>query len=161
MPRAGRRLGLVGLAGLGFWKWVGSGLWAISCPLPVWSPGTRLPLFTLSSPGAFAGLARAGTAGGFGFSSVLRLVGLGFKCWRLGSFLFLDLGKTHYFRIPIPAGVYTLFRRKRGLIFFGLDVRAVYRTSLLVRGCYPPDTYKGKGVRFRDEPLRLKPGKQR
>ena len=75
--------------------------------------------------------------------------------------MFLDLGKTHYFRIRVPDGVHTLFRRKRGLIFYGLDTRSVYDLALLVRSCYAPDSYKGKGVRFKDELLRLKPGKQR
>lgn len=150
-----------GSAGFYVWRRLGPALWSLGWLFQARCADYGSLPFSTASLLAVAGAAWPRALGGRGFSSVLRLVGLGFKCWRVGCFLFLDLGKTHFFRIQIPAGVYTLLRRKRGLIFFGLDAQSVYGLARLVRSCYVPDPYKGKGVRFKDEALRLKPGKQR
>lgn len=94
-------------------------------------------------------------------SSILRLKGIGYKCWRRGEALFFDLAKSHFFCLKIPSRITVLIRRRRGIILAGSDADLVSRFSLKIRELALPNVYTGKGVRFLGEFRRLKPGKQR
>lgn len=94
-------------------------------------------------------------------SSILRLKGIGYKCWRRGEALFFDLAKSHFFCLKVPAKLTVLIRRRRGIILAGPDADLVSRFSLKIRELALPNVYTGKGVRFLGEFRRLKPGKQR
>jgi hypothetical protein len=94
-------------------------------------------------------------------SSILRLKGIGYKCWRRGKGLFFDLAKSHFFCLAVPLGVNVLLRRRRGIIILGSDSKLVSNFSLKIRAFAFPNPYTGKGVRFLGEFKRLKPGKQR
>jgi hypothetical protein len=97
----------------------------------------------------------------FVHSSILRLKGIGYKCWRRGAALFFDLSKSHFFCLEIPFGLTILIRRRRGIILFSSDSNLVSKFALKIRRLAIPNPYTGKGVRFLGEFKRLKPGKQR
>lgn len=94
-------------------------------------------------------------------SSILRLKGIGYKCWRRGAALFFDLSKSHFFCLEIPNGLTILIRRRRGIILLSSDPNVVSKFALKIRELAIPNPYTGKGVRFLGEFKRLKPGKQR
>ncbi len=96
-----------------------------------------------------------------GFKKVLRITGTGYKADLLGKTeLRLTLGYSHPVDFPLPEGVdATVEERGTLLSIHGIDKQLVGETAARIRKVRPPDPYKGKGVRYEDEKLKLKPGK--
>lgn len=96
-----------------------------------------------------------------GFKKVLRITGTGYKADLMGETgLKLSLGYSHPVDFPLPQGVEaTVEERGTLLSIHGIDKQLVGETAARIRKVRPPDSYKGKGVRYEDEKLRLKPGK--
>lgn len=96
-----------------------------------------------------------------GFSKTLEIVGTGYKAELDGKDkLKLTLGFSHPVNFKLPDGV-TAKVEERGtvLVLEGIDKQVVGETAANIRKIRKPDPYKGKGVRYRGEKLRLKPGK--
>ena len=76
------------------------------------------------------------------------------------EFLNLKLGYSHsiYYKIPNTVSIKVLQSTK--LFISGFDLNAVYKTAALVRGCKPPEPYKGKGILYSGEKVILKEGKK-
>lgn len=96
-----------------------------------------------------------------GFKKVLRITGTGYKADLVGKTgLRLSLGYSHPVDFTLPQGVEaTVEERGTLLSIYGIDKQVVGETAARIRKIRPPDSYKGKGVRYEDEKLRLKPGK--
>lgn len=96
-----------------------------------------------------------------GFTKVLRITGTGYKADLLGkSGLRLSLGYSHPVDFALPHGVEaTVEERGTLLSVHGIDKQLVGETAARIRKIRPPDSYKGKGVRYEGEKLKLKPGK--
>ena len=96
-----------------------------------------------------------------GFKKVLRITGTGYKADLVGKTgLRLSLGYSHPVDFTLPQGVEaTVEERGTLLSIHGIDKQVVGETAARIRKIRPPDSYKGKGVRYEDEKLRLKPGK--
>ncbi len=96
-----------------------------------------------------------------GFTKVLRITGTGYKADPAGkNGLRLLLGYSHPVDFSLPGGVEaTLEERGTLLSLHGADKQLVGETAARIRKIRPPDSYKGKGVRYEGERLRLKPGK--
>lgn len=96
-----------------------------------------------------------------GFKKVLCITGTGYKADLVGKTeLKLSLGYSHPVDFPLPQGVEaTVEERGTLLSIHGIDKQLVGETAARIRKVRPPDSYKGKGVRYEDEKLRLKPGK--
>lgn len=96
-----------------------------------------------------------------GFTKVLRITGTGYKADLVGKAeLRLSLGYSHPVDFPLPQGVEaTVEERGTLLSLHGIDKQLVGETAARIRKIRPPDSYKGKGVRYEGEKLRLKPGK--
>ena len=96
-----------------------------------------------------------------GFKKVLRITGTGYKADLVGKTgLRLSLGYSHPIDFTLPQGVEaTVEERGTLLSIHGIDKQVVGETAARIRKIRPPDSYKGKGVRYEDEQLRLKPGK--
>jgi ribosomal protein L6P/L9E len=96
----------------------------------------------------------------------LALVGVGYKAFDASlpsknlEFLNLKLGYSHsiYYKIPNTVSIKVLQSTK--LFISGFDLNAVYKTAALVRGCKPPEPYKGKGILYSGEKVILKEGKK-
>lgn len=96
-----------------------------------------------------------------GFKKVLRITGTGYKADLVGKTgLRLSLGYSHPVDFALPQGIEaTVEERGTLLSIHGIDKQVVGETAARIRKIRPPDSYKGKGVRYEDEKLRLKPGK--
>ena len=94
-----------------------------------------------------------------GFVKELEIVGVGFKAAVKGSALDLALGKSHPILHPIPAGLTVTVTENTKVKVEGIDKQIVGQFAAEVRGYYPPEPYKGKGVHYVGEHIRRKEGK--
>ena len=94
-----------------------------------------------------------------GFNVKLIIEGVGFKAAVQGRELNMNLGYTHPVNLEIPEGLEV--KIDKGLITIsGSDKQRVGQFAALTRAQRVPDAYKGKGIRYEDERLKLKPGKK-
>ncbi|MBQ1960262.1 MAG: 50S ribosomal protein L6 [Akkermansia sp.] len=94
-----------------------------------------------------------------GFVKELEIVGVGFKAAVKGQALDLALGKSHPILHPIPAGVTVTVTDNTKVKVEGIDKQIVGQFAAEVRGYYPPEPYKGKGIHYVGEYIRRKEGK--
>jgi large subunit ribosomal protein L6 len=96
-----------------------------------------------------------------GFSRTLEIVGVGYRAEALGgNQIKLNLGYSNPVEFAIPDGISAEFEeRGTRLILKGIDKQVLGQTAARIRELRPPDSYKGKGVRYSTEKLKLKPGK--
>jgi len=95
-----------------------------------------------------------------GFQRTLELVGTGYRAEEEGKALVLSLGFSHPIRIAVPAGLTCVVEdRGKRLVVSGCDKEQVGQFAVDIRRMRPPEPYKGKGVRYLGEYVRLKQGK--
>jgi large subunit ribosomal protein L6 len=94
-----------------------------------------------------------------GFSKQLEIEGVGFKAAVQGSNLNLSLGFSHPILFPIPKEIKIIVTENTKLNIQGIDKKLVGQVAADIRRFYPPEPYKGKGVRYAGEQIRRKEGK--
>jgi large subunit ribosomal protein L6 len=94
-----------------------------------------------------------------GFTKQLEIEGVGFKAAVQGSNLNLSLGFSHPILFPIPKEIKITVTDNTKLIIQGIDKKLVGQVAADIRQFYPPEPYKGKGVRYSGEQIRRKEGK--
>jgi large subunit ribosomal protein L6 len=94
-----------------------------------------------------------------GFKRDMEIHGVGFKAAVQGQKLNLNLGKSHPILFDIPEGVKITVAENTKLSIEGIDKQVVGQCAADIRAYYPPEPYKGKGVRFVGEQIRRKEGK--
>lgn len=94
-----------------------------------------------------------------GFVKELEIIGVGFRAAVKGKILDLSLGKSHPINQPIPDGLTVTVTDNTKVKVEGIDKQVVGQFAAEVRGYYPPEPYKGKGVRYVGENIRRKEGK--
>ncbi|MES2995770.1 MAG: 50S ribosomal protein L6 [Verrucomicrobiota bacterium] len=94
-----------------------------------------------------------------GFVKDLEIHGVGLRAAVKGKDLDLSLGRSHPLLHPIPAGLTVTVNENTKIKVEGIDKQLVGQFAAEVRGYYPPEPYKGKGVRYTDERVRRKEGK--
>jgi len=94
-----------------------------------------------------------------GFSKQLEIEGVGFKAAVQGSTLNLSLGFSHPILFPIPKEIKITVAEGTKLTIQGIDKKLVGQVAADIRRFYPPEPYKGKGVRYAGEQIRRKEGK--
>lgn len=97
-----------------------------------------------------------------GYLKELEIQGVGFKANLKGSVLDLALGYSHGISYPIPAGIKVTVTDNTKLKVEGPDKQLVGAVTAEIRSYYPPEPYKGKGVRIvgeHAERVRRKEGK--
>lgn len=98
-----------------------------------------------------------------GFTKELLIIGTGYKADVVGKKLVLNLGFSHPIDYPIPSGIEISSKVEKlgvAVTIKGNSKESVGQIAAEIRGYRPPDSYKGKGVRYRDEVVRLKAGKK-
>jgi large subunit ribosomal protein L6 len=70
-----------------------------------------------------------------------------------------NLGYSHPVEYPFPEGVKISVEKNTSVTVTGIDKEKVGQAAAEIRGFRPPDSYKGKGVRYAGEYVRLKAGK--
>jgi len=94
-----------------------------------------------------------------GFNRVLEINGVGYRAEVKGQEIHMTLGYSHPVVFPLPAGVAASVERQVVITLSGADRQAVGETASKIRGLRPPETYKGKGIKYREEVIRRKAGK--
>ncbi len=94
-----------------------------------------------------------------GFTKQLEIEGVGFKAAVQGSNLSLSLGFSHPILFPIPKDIKITVTESTKITIQGADKKMVGQVAADIRRFYPPEPYKGKGVRYAGEQVRRKEGK--
>ena len=102
-----------------------------------------------------------------GFTRQLDVVGVGYKAEVQKGRVIFNLGYSHPIEFPIPKGIDVKIERvnkpiqqyQTTLTITGIDRQQVGQVAADMRSLRRPDPYKGKGVRYANEALKLKPGK--
>jgi len=94
-----------------------------------------------------------------GYSKELEIQGVGFKANLKGKQLDLALGYSHPILFDIPDGIKITVTDQTKLKIEGADKQLVGAVTANIRAYYPPEPYKGKGVRIVGERVRRKEGK--
>jgi large subunit ribosomal protein L6 len=94
-----------------------------------------------------------------GFKRDMEIHGVGFKAAVQGQKLNLSLGKSHPILFDIPSSVKITVTENTKISIEGIDKQVVGQCAADIRSYYPPEPYKGKGVRFVGEQIRRKQGK--
>ena len=94
-----------------------------------------------------------------GFIKELEIQGVGFRAAVKGDKLDLSLGKSHPILHPIPSEVTVTVTDNTKIKVEGVSKQVVGQFAAEVRNYYPPEPYKGKGVRYVGEYVRRKAGK--
>ncbi len=94
-----------------------------------------------------------------GFQKKLEIQGVGFKAAVQGNIVNMSLGFSHPILYPIPAGIKVVVEENTKISIDGADKETVGRVAAELRSYYPPEPYKGKGVRYAGEHVVRKEGK--
>ena len=94
-----------------------------------------------------------------GFEKNLAIQGVGFKAAVQGKNVNLSLGYSHPLLYPIPDQIKVTVEENTKLKIEGPDKMVVGKVAAEIRSFYPPEPYKGKGVRYTDEKVIRKEGK--
>ena len=94
-----------------------------------------------------------------GFEKKLQIQGVGYKAQMKGKTLVLDIGFSHSVNF-IPSGDVTIETPSpTQIVVKGIDKQQVGEAAAEIRDFYPPEPYKGKGIRYEGEYVRQKQGK--
>jgi len=94
-----------------------------------------------------------------GFEKSLEIVGVGYRAQEAGDKLIINVGYSHPVEVsPLP-GVSLAVEGANRIKVTGIDKEVVGEMAARIRAIRPPDTYKGKGIRYAGEFVRLKAGK--
>lgn len=97
-----------------------------------------------------------------GFEKELSLIGVGYRADAAGKVLNLALGYSHPIDFPLPDGVKGSVIKDGRDIFVKLesaDKQLLGQVAAKLRSLREPEPYKGKGVRYKEEVVKLKAGK--
>ena len=94
-----------------------------------------------------------------GYVKDLEIIGVGLRAAVKGQDLDLSLGRSHPLLHPIPSGLTVTVNENTKIKVEGIDKQLVGQFAAEVRSYYPPEPYKGKGVRYVGEKVRRKEGK--
>ena len=94
-----------------------------------------------------------------GYFKELEIQGVGFKAAVAGDKLNMALGFSHPVSYVIPAGIKIETPKPTQLMINGIDKELIGKVATEIRAFYPPEPYKGKGVRYVGEHVQRKEGK--
>ncbi|HMF55601.1 MAG TPA: 50S ribosomal protein L6 [Pyrinomonadaceae bacterium] len=104
-----------------------------------------------------------------GFSRQMDVVGVGYKADVQSKRIVFSLGYSHPIEFPLPEGIEAKAERmgtkssiqqyQTTLTLTGIDKQKLGQVAAEMHKLRKPDAYKGKGVRYADVPIKLKPGK--
>ena len=96
-----------------------------------------------------------------GFSKTLEFVGTGYKVEAKGkNAINIDVGFSHKVDFPLPEGIEARIGEKNiKITIMGVDKGLVGQVAANIRKLRPPEPYKGKGIRYQGEVIKMKAGK--
>jgi len=96
-----------------------------------------------------------------GFEKRLTLVGVGYRAQAAGDRINLSLGFSHPVVHAMPKGVKVETPQQTEIVVKGIDKQQVGQVAAEIRAYRPPEPYKGKGVRYADESVKIKETKKK
>lgn len=94
-----------------------------------------------------------------GYRVELEIVGVGYRAVKQGDALSLQVGYSHPVVVTPPEGIQFEVPQPTRIVVSGIDKELVGQVAARLRAIRPPDPYKGKGIRYAGERIRLRPGK--
>ena len=97
-----------------------------------------------------------------GFKNFLRVRGVGYRFQILSKKLIINVGYSHNLQIKLPVKhKFVLNKKSTFLRVKSSNLAKLSNFLAFVRNLRQPDVYKGKGIRYRKDPIRLKEGKKK
>jgi large subunit ribosomal protein L6 len=94
-----------------------------------------------------------------GFTRILDINGVGYRAEVRGQEIHMTLGYSHPVVFPLPAGVTASVERQVIITLNSADRQLLGEMAAKIRSLRPPEPYKGKGIKYREEIIRRKAGK--
>jgi large subunit ribosomal protein L6 len=94
-----------------------------------------------------------------GFKKTLEIQGVGYKAEAKGKTLVLSVGYANTITLPVPTGVTMALEGPTKIHLSGSDKQLVGQFASDIRRVRKPEPYKGKGIRYEGEVVKIKPGK--
>jgi large subunit ribosomal protein L6 len=94
-----------------------------------------------------------------GYEKRLEIIGVGFVCSIQGKVLSLRVGFANELKRPIPEGLDVTCPDQTHIVIKGCDKQQVGQFAAEIRALRKPEPYKGKGIRYQGEQVKIKPGK--
>src|SRR5215469_4009130 len=94
-----------------------------------------------------------------GFTKTLELQGVGYRVAKVGNNLVFQVGYSHPVQVNPPDGITFAVDGTTRLSVSGIDKQLVGQTAAEIRSIRKPEPYKGKGIRYAGEVVRMKAGK--
>lgn len=95
-----------------------------------------------------------------GYEKRLEITGVGYTVEAADNVLKMRLGLSHPVEFPLPAGISVKVDRGNVVTLSGIDNEVLGETAARIRRLRPPEHYKGKGIRYGGEKVRIKEGKK-
>jgi large subunit ribosomal protein L6 len=96
-----------------------------------------------------------------GFEKRLQLIGVGYRAQAKGKVLHLTLGFSHPIEYKLPEGVVAEVEGNTEVCLKSIDKQRLGQAAAEIRAFRPPEPYKGKGVRYKDEQIVRKETKKK
>ncbi|MGD1717255.1 50S ribosomal protein L6 [Dapis sp. BLCC M172] len=94
-----------------------------------------------------------------GYEKRLLIQGVGYRAQVQGKTLVLNVGYSKPVEMPSPEGINIAVENNTNVIINGINKELVGNTAARIRAVRPPEVYKGKGIRYAGEMIKLKAGK--
>ncbi|MDB5300636.1 MAG: ribosomal protein [Phycisphaerales bacterium] len=94
-----------------------------------------------------------------GYKKTLEIQGVGYKAELRGKNLVLSVGYANQITLSVPTGVTVAMEGATKMHVSGVDKQLVGQFAAEVRSVRKPEPYKGKGIRYEGETVKIKPGK--
>jgi large subunit ribosomal protein L6 len=94
-----------------------------------------------------------------GFNRVLDINGVGYRAEVKGQEIHMTLGYSHPVVFQLPQGVSASVERQVVITLSGVDRQVLGEAAAKIRSLRPPEPYKGKGIKYREEVIKRKAGK--
>jgi large subunit ribosomal protein L6 len=94
-----------------------------------------------------------------GYKKTLEIQGVGYKAELKGKNLVLSVGYANQITLQVPTGVTVAMEGATKMHVSGVDKQLVGQFAAEVRSVRKPEPYKGKGIRYEGETVKIKPGK--
>jgi len=94
-----------------------------------------------------------------GYEKVLEVSGVGYRCEVKGRNLILNVGYSKPVTYALPDGIDASVEKMTVITIKGVDKELVGQVAADIRSVRPPNPYKGKGIKYRDERIVRKAGK--
>ncbi len=100
------------------------------------------------------------TGASAGYQRVLEINGVGYRAQVQGNKISFTLGYSHPVEYSLPEGITAQVDKKQTLLTLdGIDKQLIGQVAANIRSLRPPNVYKGKGIKYAEERIKMKVGK--